>query len=190
MPMMQSRRRFLTTLSLAGAMSLVRAPRVLAADGPLETTAIRLGKNPGKNPNICGAPVLVAEELLRAEGFTDIRYDQPPPGVTTAEALKRGEVDLNMGYAAGFAAAIDAGEPITVLAGVMVGCVEVFANHGIRGIADMKGKSAGVPDYGGTGHALLAVMAAHVGLDPTRTSAGSPVPRSSSSSSTARSTSI
>jgi NitT/TauT family transport system substrate-binding protein len=185
MPMMQSRRRFLTTFSLAGAMSLVRAPPSLAADGPLETTAIRLPKG----PNMCGAPQFVAEELLCAEGFTDIRYDDPSPGVTSAEAIGRGELDLSQGYAATFAAAIDAGQPITVLAGVMVGCVEVFANQGIRGIADMKGKSAGVPDYGGTGHALLAVMAAHVGL-PTRTSAGSPVPRSSSSSSTARSTPI
>jgi NitT/TauT family transport system substrate-binding protein len=164
MPMMQSRRRFLTTLSLAGTAGLVGVPRALAADGPLETTAIRLGKG----PNICNAPQLVAEELLRAEGFTDIRYDQQPPGVTTPEPLGRGVFDLNMGYASGFAAAIDAGEPITVLAGVMVGCVEVFANQGIRGIADMKGKSAGVPDYVGAGHALLAVMAAHVGLDPNK----------------------
>jgi NitT/TauT family transport system substrate-binding protein len=162
MPMMQSRRRFLTTLSLAGAMSLVRAPRVLAADGPLETTAIRLGKT----PNVCTAPQLVAEELLRAEGFTDIRYDDPPPDATTVEAIGRGVFDLNLNYAAGLAAAIDAGEPITVLAGVMVGCVELFANQGIRGIADLKGKSAGVPNYGGTNHALLALMAAQVGLDP------------------------
>jgi NitT/TauT family transport system substrate-binding protein len=164
MPMMQSRRRFLTTLSLAGAMGLVRAPRVLAADGPLETTAIRFGKG----PNICIAPQLVAEELLRAEGFTDIRYDDQPPGVATVEAIGRGELDLSLVYATGFAAAIDAGEPITVLAGVMVGCVEVFANEGVRGIADIKGKSAGVPIYGGSAHAQLAVMAAHVGLDPNK----------------------
>jgi NitT/TauT family transport system substrate-binding protein len=164
MPMIQSRRRFLATLSLAGAVGLGCAPPSLAADGPLETTAIRLGKT----SNICIAPVLVAEELLRAEGFTDIRYDDQSPGVTSGEAVGRGEFDLSLGYAAQFAAAIDAGEPITLLAGVMVGCVEVFANEGIRGIADMKGKSAGVPAYAGTAHALPAIMAAHVGLDPAK----------------------
>src|SRR5438105_470134 len=58
--------------------------------------------------------------------------------------------------------------PITLLAGIMVGCVEVFANEGIRGITDLKGKSAGVPSFGSSPHMLLAVMAAHVGLDPVK----------------------
>jgi hypothetical protein len=42
MPMMQTRRRFLTTLSLAGAAGLTRAPRAEAAEGRPETTAVRL----------------------------------------------------------------------------------------------------------------------------------------------------
>ena len=53
MPMMQSRRRFLTTLSLAGAAGLTRAPRALAAEGALETTTVRLPKIPA----ICFAPL-------------------------------------------------------------------------------------------------------------------------------------
>jgi NitT/TauT family transport system substrate-binding protein len=161
MALIQNRRRFVAGLAAAGTTGLVRAPHARAAEGPLETTAIRLSKI----ANICIAPQLVAEELLRAEGFTDIRYDDSPPGAL-AEAIGSGKIDLTMDYAAHFATAIDAGEPITLLAGVMVGCVEVFANEGIRGIADMKGKSAGVPDLGGTSHRLLTVMAAHVGLDP------------------------
>ena len=66
----QNRRQFLTTLSVAGAAALVRGPPALAAEGPLETTTVRLAKNEG----ICIAPQYIAEELLRAEGFTDIRY--------------------------------------------------------------------------------------------------------------------
>jgi len=89
MPMTQNRRQFLTALASAGAAGVVRAAPSLAADGPLETTAIRLSKS----PNICIAPVLVAEELLRAEGFTDIRYDEQSPGVATVEALGRDELD-------------------------------------------------------------------------------------------------
>jgi NitT/TauT family transport system substrate-binding protein len=64
----QSRRQFLTALSLAGAARLVGAPAALAAEGPLETTKVRFVKIPG----ICNAPQYVAEELLQAEGFTDI----------------------------------------------------------------------------------------------------------------------
>ena len=40
MPMTQTRRRFLTTLSMAGAAGLVRP--AAAAEGPLETTTVRL----------------------------------------------------------------------------------------------------------------------------------------------------
>ena len=71
---MQSRRRFLTTTRLACVTSLVRAPHVLAAEGTLETTTVRLVND----TSICIAPEYMAEELLRAEGFTDIRYISRP----------------------------------------------------------------------------------------------------------------
>ena len=58
----QTRRRFLTTLSLAGAASLVRVPQALAGEGALETTTVRIVKIPG----ICVATQYVAEEVLRA----------------------------------------------------------------------------------------------------------------------------
>jgi NitT/TauT family transport system substrate-binding protein len=57
MPMMQTRRHFLTTLSLGGAAGLFRVPRSLAAEGALETTTVRLLKFPG----ICIAPQYAAE---------------------------------------------------------------------------------------------------------------------------------
>jgi hypothetical protein len=47
MPIIQNRQQFLTTLSLAGAASLVRAPPSPAAEGSLETTTVRLAKNEG-----------------------------------------------------------------------------------------------------------------------------------------------
>jgi NitT/TauT family transport system substrate-binding protein len=78
MSMMQTRRRFLTTLSLASAAGLIRVPQSLAGEAALETTTVRIAKSPG----ICIAPQYVAEELLRAEGFTDIRYADKPAGTT------------------------------------------------------------------------------------------------------------
>ena len=97
MPIGQTRRRFLSTLSLAGVAGLLPARRMLAAEGTLETTTVRLNKNPG----ICIAPLYFAEELLRDEGFTEIRFvDTPPPEIPTAIAL--GKVDFGMGYAPQF----------------------------------------------------------------------------------------
>ena len=163
MPMGQTRRRFLSTLSLAGAGGLLRAPRILAADETLETTTVRLNKNPGT----CIAPLYFAEELLRTEGFTDIRYIEIPT-VTNAEAVAGGEVDFAPIYGPLLIPKIAAGVPVTVLAGVMVGCFELFGNAGIRGIADLKGKTVGVQDWGSTEHVLVTLMAAEVGLDPAK----------------------
>ena len=163
MPMGQTRRRFLSTLSLTGAGGLLRAPRILAADETLETTTVRLNKNPGT----CFAPLYFAEELLRTEGFTDIRYVEIPT-VDNAEAVASDKVDFAPEYGPLLIPKIAAGVPVTVLAGVMVGCFELFGNAGIRGIADLKGKTVGVQDWGSTEHVLVTLMAAHVGLDPLR----------------------
>jgi NitT/TauT family transport system substrate-binding protein len=163
MPTTQTRRRFLTTLSLAGAASLVRGPPSAAAEGSLETTTVRLAK-----PSLCAAPTYLAEELLRAEGFTDIRYQEVPSTAATGQAIGRWDVDFSQGYASQLIPAIEAGEPITLLAGIHVGCIELFGNEGIRGVADLKGKSVGVQALGSTPHVLLTLIAAQIGFDPVR----------------------
>jgi NitT/TauT family transport system substrate-binding protein len=161
MELIHTRRGFLGGIAAAGAAGLTGLPQALAAEGSPETTAVRLFKS----DNLCVAPQFVAEELLRADGFTEIRYLDVPPG-TQEHAMGRGEIDIGLQYAWSFVAAIDAGEPLTLLSGGMVGCVEVFAKDSIRGIADLKGRSVGVPALGGTPHKLVALMAADVGLDP------------------------
>ena len=60
-----------------------------------------------------------------------------------------------------------AGEPITALAGMHPGCFELFAHEPIRTISDLKGKRFGIQVLGSSPHLFLAIMAAHVGLDPT-----------------------
>jgi len=159
MAMLPTRRRFLTTL-VAGAAGLAHGPRALAAEGPLETTVVRLAQT----PDICGAPQYVAEPLLRAEGFTDVHYVEVPN--PTAQWIGRGEVDFSFGYAAALLTAIDGGAPITILAGLHVGCVEVFGNESIHGIADLKGRTVGVQFIGSTPHLLLSIMAKQIGLEP------------------------
>jgi NitT/TauT family transport system substrate-binding protein len=163
MPNTQTRRRFLTTLSAAGAAGLARAPRALAAEAALETTSVRLPKI----LSICVSPQYAAEELLRAEGFTDIRYVESE-AATVVEPIGRGKIDFGLQYAPLLIPAIDVGASLTVLAGVHVGCFELFAKDDIRTVVDLKGRSVGVQDWGSTAHVLVALMAAHVGLDPAK----------------------
>ena len=69
MEIVQTRRHFLTRLSLAGVAGLLPSPAV-AAEEPPEMTSVRLMRT----PSICHAPQFVAEDLLQAEGFTDVQY--------------------------------------------------------------------------------------------------------------------
>jgi len=154
MPLIQTRRRFLTTLSLAGATSLICAPRVMGGEGALETTTVRLSIP----ATICAAPQLVADELLRAEGFTDVRYER--------SALGRGDIDIGMIFAPFVGMESDAGRAVTVLGGVHVGCFELFGNESVHTITDLKGKSVGVPGLRSPQHVFLTVIASYVGLDP------------------------
>jgi NitT/TauT family transport system substrate-binding protein len=160
----QTRRRFLTTLTLAGTASLIPVPRALAAEGPPETTAVRMVRDPG----ICLAPQYAAEELLRAEGLTDIRYLEAASDADTAQMIASGEGDFTLNFASQFVAAIDRGAPITVLAGVHVGCFELFASSAIRGIADLRGKRVGAQSLGSSAQVFLGALAAGIGLDPAR----------------------
>jgi NitT/TauT family transport system substrate-binding protein len=164
MPMMQTRRRFLTALSLAGAAGLIGAPPTLAAEQPLETTSVRLMRI----PSICLAPQYLAEELLRAEGFSDVRYVDAASSAEFNEAIASGKTDFTQHYASPLVSGIDSGGAITVLAGIHVGCLELFGNEGIRSIADLKGKTVGVTALGSSEHLFVSVMAAHIGLDPVR----------------------
>ena len=161
----QSRRRFLATLSSAGAAGLLGAPHSSAQEAPPETTTLRLQKG----TLICNAPQYIADELLRAEGFTNLQYVAralDPSANVEVEALARNELDLAMAYAPPTIMAIDAGAPITVVAGVHVGCNMLFAHEGIRGVRDLKGRKVGagiIPQ-----RTLVACMAAYVGLDPNK----------------------
>jgi NitT/TauT family transport system substrate-binding protein len=159
-----TRRRFLTSLSLAAAATLARVPPARAVEERPETTALRLLHK----PSICGAPQYVAEEQLRAEGFTDIHYTKIASSAEVNDAVMHGRADFDAHFAPQWVSAIDGGGAISVLAGVHVGCFELFGNDRVRNIADLKGKSVGVSGAGSSDHLFLAVMAAHIGLDPAR----------------------
>ena len=74
MTIVQTRRSIVSTIAWAGAASLFHVRGSRADEGRLETTSLRLTKV----TDMCMAPQFVAEELLRAEGFTDIQYVKIP----------------------------------------------------------------------------------------------------------------
>jgi|SRR5215472_9532449 len=162
MPLMHTRRRFLAGLPLAGAAGLVRSRRIFAAEEVLETNTVRIANTSG----ICPAPQWVAEELLRGEGFTDVRYVQLAPGSNAPDGIARNEVDFGMNFASVLVAALDRGAEMTVLGGVHVGCFELFANEGVHSLTELKGKKVGITWLGSPQHLFLAAMAANVGIDP------------------------
>jgi len=158
MVLIQTRRGFLGGIAAAGAASLISAPRAEAAEGPLETTTVRISKDLA----ICEAPLEIAEELLRAEGFIDVRYVDTSTDDLSAAIAQR-KVDFALDFPVLFAPGIDAGKPVTVLAGVHVGCFELFAGNEVRTIANLKDKTVGCEI---APSAFLRLMVAQVGLDP------------------------
>jgi NitT/TauT family transport system substrate-binding protein len=136
-----------------------------AAEGPPETNQLRL-KRP---PSICTASYYVAaEELLAGEGFTDLQFVTRATGARLLESLAAHEIDIAMSYGAQFMIGVDAGLPIVVLAGVHVGCFELFATGDVRTVRDLKGKRVAVPEIGAAHYLFASSIVAHVGLDPRR----------------------
>ena len=171
MPIVESRRRFLSNAALAGAagLSAVSAAGLgggrtsLATEPPPEISTVRLEKALG----ICIAPQFIAAELLHDEGFTDVRYIRTEIG-REGQNIADGVVDFAVHFAGPFVITMDSGGPITAVAGVHVGCYELFGTEDIRSIADLKGRTVAVPHLGSGPHVFLSSMASYVGLDPAK----------------------
>jgi NitT/TauT family transport system substrate-binding protein len=160
-----SRRRFLggSVAGTAGLLGLLPGPAAaLAAEPPPETTRLRVHHS----LSLCLAPQYVAEELLRAEGFTEVDYVSYEESGGFYEALTSGAADIGNDFAPMLIMHVDAGDPITILGGVHVGCFELFGTERVRAIRDLKGKNVAVRGLGSPPHVFLASMAAYVGLDP------------------------
>ena len=157
MAMIHTRRRLLGGMALSVPAALLPLRRAAAVEPPPETSTIRLSKH----PTICFAPQYVCEELLRAEGFTDIRWvDIPNPSIW--QELGIGQIDFASNLSLNHIIAIDKGASITIVSGVHGGCYELFVHGAVRAITDLKGKRVGETEGG----VLVALMAAWVGLDP------------------------
>jgi NitT/TauT family transport system substrate-binding protein len=114
---------------------------------------------------LCYAPQYLAEELLRMEGFREVEYQRieiniPSTLVKTA--------DLAIVGAPGLVPVIDSGMQIAAIAGLHVGCWELFASERVPGIRELKGKSIAVAAMGSPDQVWIASMLAYVGVHPQR----------------------
>jgi NitT/TauT family transport system substrate-binding protein len=83
--------------------------------------------------------------------------------------IAHGEVDFARDFAPDLVLSMNAGAPITVLAGLHLGCFEVFGKEEIRTLGDLKGKTVGtnLVQFSGD-RPLLTIMTSLVGLDPAK----------------------
>ena len=126
MALLQSRREFTASLSLAGAAALIGSAPALADEGPPETTTVRFAKAPG----ICIAPQYVAEEMLACRGIHRPAVCRSAGGPHRRQTMvARDELDFSIDFATAFAIPIAAGERVKVLSGIHVGCYELFAHE-------------------------------------------------------------
>ncbi len=140
------------------AAGLMASPAL--AEPPPETTRVRLGVYPAA----CNAPLYLAEELLREEGFAEVRL-LTSGGISM---LADGEYDFSMESGVDYLPLMEVGRPLTVLSGIHTGCFELRANDSVQSITDLRGKRVGVSTPLGIAadHLLVSMMAAYVGLNP------------------------
>src|SRR5215467_13313783 len=132
-----SRRRFLGGLTLVGTAELLGVhPKLTAAEPPPETTRVRLIRS----PDICLAPLYMAEELLQGEGFTEVKYVQATGGQDDIRLAATGATEFIGGFVGRYLADLIAGNPNVILSGLYIGCFELFVNSHDRSIRDLKWK--------------------------------------------------
>jgi len=146
-------------IALLDACGTQSEPAAPAAEAQLETTTLKLSGDYA----ICQAPQGLAEEFLKAEGFTDVQYLSGPD-----KTLASGGLDVDPFFSPVFVTRVDKGDPITMLAGMQVGCFELFGNERVQAISDLKGKNVGGGAVGGLQNLFVASMMTYIGIDPNK----------------------
>ena len=159
-----NRREFLTNLAVAASTALLGfRSDAFAAEPPPETRRIRIPQI----ASTCRSPEWIAEELLRAEGFTDVQYVplRGDPGVEQALASggRRSAGILRPRSFCGWRPATP-----SLCWGGSISALRVVGHRAHRSIRDLKGRTVAVPELDPSPYAFLASMVAYVGLDPNK----------------------
>ena len=135
----------------------------IVVDPPPETTTIRLGKYTGL-PRY--APILLAEEFLAAEGFTDVQYVEVAASKDQGlHEMAAGEIDVGLSFTWSLTVAVDRGDPLVILAGVHSNLFEMFGNDSVQSLRDLKGKTIVGTRDPTEAYSFWAALLAYVGID-------------------------
>lgn len=156
-----ARRKFIADTAALGAASLLGFGGPVSAESSPETDRIRFVKAPA----ICLAPLYLAEELLRVEGFTDIKYVTIEQN-KDPELLAKNLADVSACAPPNLLPYLDAGYPLVAVAALHGGCYELFVNERVRTVRELKGKRVVVSAMDALEYYYVAAMAAYVGMDP------------------------
>jgi NitT/TauT family transport system substrate-binding protein len=155
---MRTRRQFLEASTALGAAALFGLPLQASAEPPPEVKRIRLEDG----PYLCFAPLYIAEEFLRLEGFREIEY------VDGDFFKKETPTDIGIWGAPAAVRAVDEGMPIKVMSGLHAGCWELFGNDKVDGLQDLKGKTIAAFGFRSIERIWISSILAYVGIDPHR----------------------
>jgi hypothetical protein len=100
----------------------------VSGNGPPGATTLRRVQV----PTICRASHCLVEDLPNVEGSTQVQYVKKDGIRETEAALASGDADINM-LVAPLVLRIDAGDPVTALAGGRIGCYGLFGTGPIQG---------------------------------------------------------
>jgi NitT/TauT family transport system substrate-binding protein len=144
-----------------GAASVLGALRPAWAEPPPEIAKIRLIHA----PSICLAPQLLAEELLRLEGFAEVEYVELKVNKLSGE-IASGRADISMVATPEVIPVIDGGERVVVIGGVHSGCYELFGGERVQRVRDLKDKTVAISALGSPEHTYISSIVAYLGMDP------------------------
>jgi NitT/TauT family transport system substrate-binding protein len=131
---------------------------------PPEVTTIRL---PRLSTPACYAPLLMAEDYLHDEGFTDVHYIPREARYSLiAQHLVNGTLDMAMLFAPDVSYAVDRDVQVVMLGGAQAACFEMFAPERIRNVSDLRGARIGMlvrdPEPGD--YAFITSVLQHIDL--------------------------
>src|SRR5215510_7769196 len=156
-----SRRTFLSRASVLGAAAYLGCNHLASAEPPPEVTRIRIVRTAA----ICLAPMFVAEELLRLEGFTDVAYVVQETTENYGQ-LFDGRADFTVATPPDLLPTLDSGRIVIALAGLHGGCYELFGNERVHSIRDLKGKRFALSSRRAIEYYYVSSMLGYLGMDP------------------------
>jgi NitT/TauT family transport system substrate-binding protein len=163
-----SRREFLSKTILTGTamyLGLGNDLGLAAVEPPPETTTIRFQDLRAS----CWVPQLMAEPLLRQEGFKDIQYRKHDLPFQGEKDMIAGDIDFMANFTGGSIRDTVPGSQVVFIAGLHAGCYSLIASDRIRSVLDLKGKkvwAGGGGRFGAGPMTFFKVLVSYVGLDP------------------------